>query len=142
MQEKALEKIKTEMEQNKDNAYIQVVGNYLIKFLNKNPGTAEKFLTEGKTIAKSLEAMRKEANKKTEDNFAMFTLEEGLEIVLIYFEIYGKPEATIPDPAAPAAAAPGTKTPADIVMPEIKIPDPPLLKDKVDFDVKLEDFLP
>lgn len=137
MQEKALEKIKTEMEQNKDNAYVQVVGNYLIKFLNKNPGTAEKFLTEGKTIAKSLEAMRKEANKKKENNFAMFTLEEGLEIVLIYFEICTKPEATIPDPGAPAAAAAETKTPADMVMPETKVPAPPAL-----FDVKLEDFLP
>ncbi|QUH21099.1 phosphoadenosine phosphosulfate reductase family protein [Alkaliphilus sp. B6464] len=78
MLEKAIEKLRKEMDQEKDNAYTQVVGGYLIKFLNKNQGAAERFLAEDKTIAKSLETMKNEASKKKKNNFAMFTLEEGL----------------------------------------------------------------
>lgn len=123
MLEKAIEKLKREMEQEKDNAYTQVVGGYLIKFLNKNQGAAERFLAEDKTIAKSLEQMRTEASKKKKNNFAMFTLEEGLEIVLQYFGINTKPEIEVQEP---------TFEYKEVAPKENK---------KVDFDIRLEDFL-
>ena len=123
MLEKAIEKLKREMDEDKDNAYTQVVGGYLIKFLNKNQEAAARFLVEDKTIGKSLERMRSEASKKKKNNFAMFTFEEGLEIVFRYFGINIKPEIEEQEPAFEYK---------ETTHKENKI---------IDFNVKLEDFL-
>lgn len=133
MLEKAIEKLQVEMDQVRDNAYVQVVGGYLIKFIKKNPPSAEMFLAEEKTIAKSLEEMKKEASKKKQNNFAMFTLEEGLEIVLKYFGINTKPEVEVPEPTIGYIENINSKVAS--VHAESKADK------KVDFDIKLEDFL-
>ncbi|ATW24140.1 hypothetical protein [Candidatus Formimonas warabiya] len=122
MFDKAVAKIKSEMDQNKNNSYIQVVGGFLLQHLNENLGAAEKIMQEGKTIAKSLDSMRNEASKKKVGNCAMFTPTEGFNIVLKYFNIAGTPS---PDPA-PAA----TTTPA---------PEP--VKEEIGFSLCLEDLL-
>jgi hypothetical protein len=88
MVEKAMEKIRTEMEQNKGNGYIQFVGQALLDRLRDIPNNAAAILTEGKTIAKSLDAMAAEAKKKPRfGNCAMITPDEGMKVVLGYFGI-------------------------------------------------------
>ncbi|UTW69887.1 hypothetical protein KHA80_03090 [Anaerobacillus sp. HL2] len=60
----AIKKLEEEMQKNSNNPYIQVVGNFLIEYLKENPTSAEKVLVADKTIAKSLDAMRKVAEQK------------------------------------------------------------------------------
>lgn len=112
MLERAKEKLKLEMEQNKTNGYIQFIGQSLLDYLGDYPSAAGAILTEGKTIAKSLNAMEAEARKKPRTgNMAMLTPDEGKKIVLEYF---------------------GIKTNDVTVKPEHR---------SNDFDVKLEDLL-
>ncbi len=96
---KAVSKLKTEMEANKNNSYVQVVGKFLLQHLEENPAAAEKIMSEDKTIAKSLDAMKTEAQKKKVGNCAVLTDQEGFAVVLKYFDIKGK--ATKPASAAP-----------------------------------------
>lgn len=120
MIENASAKLKTEMDSNKNNPYIHVVGEFLLQHLNQNPQDAEKILVEDKTIGKSLNEMRKVAEKKKAGNCAVLTPPEGFKVVLEYFGIKG---AVPPDMSAitakPIAAEP---------------------KSEVDFDVRLEDL--
>lgn len=111
MLDKALSKLNAEMEEKKDNPYVQVVGKFLVNYLDMNPEAAEKILAGDKTIAKSLDEMRKVAEKKKVGNCAVLTDQEGFEVVLKYFGIKDK--------------VPGTEP----------------VKSKPDFDVKLEDLL-
>lgn len=112
MLDKAIEKLKEEIDKNKNNFYIQVVGEFLLQHLDSNPQDAEKVLTEGKTILKSLNEMKKEAEKKKVGNCAVLTDQEGFNVVLKYFGIN-------------AAAT-----------------EPPIVKDaNTDFNLKFEDLL-
>lgn len=81
----AVTKLRAEMEANQTNPYVQVIGAYLVKHLNSHPEHAESFLAEDKTILKSLDAMRKEAEKKKVGNVAVLTDAEGFAVVLEYF---------------------------------------------------------
>jgi hypothetical protein len=87
MLNKAISKLRTEIDQNKNNPYIQVVGEYLMKYLEKDPGAAEKILHSGKTIEKSLDEMKKVAEKKKTGNYSVLTPQEGFDIVMKYFGI-------------------------------------------------------
>lgn len=117
MSTEAVKKIQTEMNANKNNQYVQVVGDFLLKHLEENEKDAEKVLVEDKSILKSLEAMRKDAEKKKVGNVAVLTPAEGFASVLKYYGIGGKPVI-----------------PADVLTPA-----PATQND--DFDVKLDDFL-
>lgn len=86
MLNKAIKKINDEIEKEK-NPYVKVIGEYLLKVIADNEGAAEKILAADKTIMKSLEAMRKAAEKNKVGNMAMISDEEGFAIVLKYFEI-------------------------------------------------------
>lgn len=114
----ALTKIRTEMDSNANNSYVQVVGRFLIQHLNNHPHDAEKVLTEGKTIATSLDEMRKAAEKKKVGSVAVLTDAEGFAVVLKYFGIEGT-----------AATVPSNE------------PITPPVSHKSGFDVKLDDFL-
>ncbi len=94
-----MQKLQDEMNSNQNNSYIQVVGQFLLQHLAAHPEDAEK-ITEDKTIAKSLYAMRKEAEKKKVGNCAVLTDREGFAIVLSYFGI--TPDVITPVPPAPA----------------------------------------
>jgi phosphopantothenoylcysteine synthetase/decarboxylase len=83
----AITKLNNEMTSNKNNPYVQVVGNFLLQNLKKNPNAAEKILNKDKSILKSLDAMRKEAEKVKVGNCAVLTDEQGFAVVLDYFEI-------------------------------------------------------
>ncbi|WLR54855.1 hypothetical protein LC048_21045 [Mesobacillus subterraneus] len=119
MKIKAIEKIQGEMNSNSNNPYIQVVGNFLLHHLDGDQGAAEKILAEDKTIAKSLEAMRRAAEKKKVGNMAVLTDAEGFAVVLKYFGIDGQP-VSVEVPATPPVK---TEKPSN------------------DFNVSLDDFL-
>ncbi|MFE0394732.1 hypothetical protein ACFW4G_03530 [Paenibacillus lactis] len=123
--EQAVQKLQDEIAGSQNNPYIQVIGNFLIQHVQANPGCAEKILENGKSIAKSLDAMKSEARKKQSNGMAMLTDAEGYAIVLRYFGIDGQPAAAAPQ-SAPAQVSPTQ---------DIK-PDP-----APRFDVKLDDFL-
>lgn len=90
MYQEAVAKLQAEMQAKKDNAYVQVVGDFLLQYLGKQQSAAEKVMDKDKTIAKSLDAMRKEAEKKKNGNCAVLTDQQGFAIVLEYFGISEK----------------------------------------------------
>lgn len=99
--EKAIEKLKSEMDKNKGNSYVQVVGNFLLQYLNDNPSAAEKILKEDKTISKSLNEMRKAAEKIKVNNCGVLADQEAFAIVLKYFDLDTKvPEKPVEIPKA------------------------------------------
>lgn len=85
--EQAVNKIRSEMNANPNNPYIQVVGQFLLDYIRTHPEDAEKILNTEKTIAKSLDEMKKAAEKKRVGNCAVLTDQEGFEIVLKYYGI-------------------------------------------------------
>ena len=94
MLQKVIAKLKSEMDKNSNNPYIQVVGSFLFNYLESSPEAAEKILTEDKTIIKSLDAMKNEASKKKIGNCAVLTDQEGFDIVLKYFGITKKTQTS------------------------------------------------
>lgn len=110
MQE-AITKLRTEMEGNSNNHYLQIVGDFLIRHITIHPEDAIKVMTADKTIAKSLTAMQSEARKKQVGGMAMLTDAEGFAVVLKYFGISGDPVTAVP--ATPIVNTPAPKaTPA------------------------------
>ena len=87
MLEKAIDKIKAEVEANKSNSNIMTIGDFLIRRLGLCIGGAEKVLQDGKTIKGSIDEMRKVAMAKAVNGCGMLTDEEGFGIVLKYFDI-------------------------------------------------------
>lgn len=89
MIEKAIEKIKKEMEECKD-SNITVIGEFLLKQLEINKSAAEAIVKEGKTIKGSLEFMQSEALKKVKEKkgrqVVAFSPIEGFRIVCKYFD--------------------------------------------------------
>lgn len=83
---KAIEKLNDEMENNKA-SYVQAVGGFLLQHLEEDATAADKILEEGKTIAGSLEEMRKEAEKQKVGNVAVLSDEDGFAAVLKYYGI-------------------------------------------------------
>lgn len=84
MIEKAIEKVKAEMEKDKA-PHIQIIGQYLLKQIEINKGAATAIVKEGKTIKGSIEKMRKEAKKNAVNGCGVLTDAEGFEIVRKYF---------------------------------------------------------
>jgi len=93
MLDQAIEKIRDEMAKAPNNTYVQVVGDFLLRHVTAHPDDAAKVLAEGKTIAKSLDGMSKEASKQKSGNVAVLTDAQGFGIVLKYFGIKGKASA-------------------------------------------------
>ncbi|MDM5278822.1 Cas9 inhibitor AcrIIA9 family protein [Paenibacillus silvae] len=87
--EAAIAKLRAEMDGKGTNAYIKLIGDFLIKHVQANPGAAERVAATDKTIAKSLLAMQAEAKKKAVGGMAMLTDEEGFAVVLNYFGLQG-----------------------------------------------------
>lgn len=82
----AITKINDEMEK-ENNPYVKLIGEYLLEVIKNNETAAEKILDKDKSIMKSLEEMRKAAEKVKVGNMAMISDEEGFSIVLKYFGI-------------------------------------------------------
>lgn len=118
----AVARIKAEMAE-KNNPYTRAVGNMLMKQLDTNPQGASKILAKDKTIAKSLDEMRKEAEKHRSGSCAVLTDEEGFAVVLKYYGIDGAVPAQPPASPAPQLPAAAPVRPA------------------IDFDISLDDLL-
>lgn len=123
MQAEAIAKLQSEMDGNKNNHYIQVVGAFLLRHLEANPQDADKIMTADKSIAKSLDIMKEEARKKQSGGVAVLSDAEGFAIVLRYFGIESSPAAAAAPVTPPVVATPAPTSAAS------------------DFDVKLDDFL-
>lgn len=123
MLDKAITKLRAEMDQKANNPYVQVIGNFLINHVRGNPADAVTIASSDKTIEKSLDEMRREAEKKKVGNCAVLTDDEGFAIVLKYFGIR---TGTIKQPEK--NAAPETTPAAATVSPK-------------SFDINLDDLL-
>ena len=86
--EQAIEKVKEEMN-SKPNGYKKIIGNHVIGNLAVNKASAKEIVNGNKTLAGSLEAMRKEAEKFKEGNVAVLTDEEGFKVVDKYYGFIG-----------------------------------------------------
>lgn len=86
MIERAIKKIKSEMEQKKNNLYIQAIGDYLLKQVEINRNTAEKICNEKKSIEKSLKEVEKVARKKAVAGCAVLSDNEVFKIVREYYQ--------------------------------------------------------
>ena len=64
LQNKAIAKLDAEMEKEKRNHAIAVIGEYLINLITARPEIAEKLADSKNTLAGAYEAMRTEARKK------------------------------------------------------------------------------
>lgn len=129
MQAEAITKLRSEINRS-NNPAVQVIGQFLLQHLEQNPEDAGTILQTDKTIAKSLEAMRKAAEKKKVGSMAVLTDAEGFAIVLDYY----KSEAPVEEAPKPAAA-PKTKGK--------KAPDAnePVQADPSDDDFDFDDLL-
>lgn len=123
----AIKKIQEEMEKN-NNPYIQAIGTFLLQHLKTNPVAADKIMTAEKTILKSLDEMKKVAEKKKVGNCAVLTDQEGFEIVLKYFGIDGAVE--IP-PIGDIKSEP-------VITPVVAAAAPE--KNELDFDIGYDDL--
>nr|DAP71888.1 MAG TPA: PcfK-like protein [Caudoviricetes sp.] len=86
MIERAIEKIKREMKQKKDNSYIQAIGDYLLKQVEINRDAAEKICDGTKTIENSLKEVEKVAKKKAVAGCAVLSDSEVFKIVREYYQ--------------------------------------------------------
>ncbi|KUP24898.1 hypothetical protein [Paenibacillus sp. DMB5] len=124
--QQAIDKLQKEMEASK-HPYVKVVGEHVLKVLQVNPAAAEKVLTDGKTIAGALSAMKSEAMKTKFEGMGMLSDEDGYAIALKYYGFDG-------NMAVPASAAPAPVTAAP-VPPVTPAAGPPA------FDLGLDDLL-
>lgn len=85
MIEKAIEKIKKEMGQKRDNAYIQTIGEFLLKQIEINRNAAESINAGSKTIEKSLKEVEAIARKKAVNGCAVMSDNEVFGIVKKYY---------------------------------------------------------
>ena len=112
MLEKATEKLTNEMTSNPTQPYVQVVGQYLLNHLEAQPEHADNILAEDKTILKSLDVMRRFAERKKVGNVAVLTDDEGFAVVLQYFGCWeGEPIELPPEPERPVYQPPVQRAP-------------------------------
>lgn len=86
MIERAIEKLKKEMESKKENSYIQAIGYYLLKQVEINRNAAEKICNEKKSIEKSLKEVEKVARNKAVASCAVLSDSEVFKIVREYYQ--------------------------------------------------------
>lgn len=123
MLQQAKAKLQAEIDANKTNQYVQVVGEFLLQHLETNPKDADKILVTDKSIGKSLDEMKKSAEKKKFGNCAVLTDYEGFTVVLKYFGIDTKVDKSV------------IKTAENVIKPTKNVTA------ANDFDIKLEDLL-
>lgn len=127
MIEKAIAKIKAEMEANKS-GYAQVIGKYLLQQIEINKGSAEKIVNEGKTIKGSIQEMSKEAKKNASNGCGVLTDAEGFAIVAKYYGFEAVQDKILEVEISEIKEA------NNIYSEEVK-------KEVIDFDINLEDLL-
>lgn len=127
----AKKRISSEMEK-VESSYVQVVGEFLLEQLERDPSIADKLTREDKTIVGSLSEMRKEAKKNEVDGVAVLSDEEGFAVVLKYFGIDADVKVPFVESPSQATAAEEEKEREN---------NESLVTDSVEFNVTLEDLL-
>lgn len=95
MLQEALRKLQAEAAAAPKDKFTQVIASFLMQHIQENPEDAERIVQEGKTIAGSLDEMKKEAKKQAVNNMGVLTNEEGFGIVLRYYGV----QVDSPEPA-------------------------------------------
>lgn len=104
MLSQAILKINEEKNKEKNNPYVQVVGDFLIDHLYQHPENAEKVINQDKSIMGSLKDMENKAQARKVGTCGMFSPQEGFEIVMKYYGI-GPEAGTVPmNTTVPAAS--------------------------------------
>lgn len=85
LQERVIAKIDAEIEKEKGNRILEIIGEFLINLVTANSDAAEKLLDEKKNLKGAYEAMRNEARKYQKDGCAVLTDDEGFEVVCAYY---------------------------------------------------------
>lgn len=126
MIEKAIEKIKAEMEADKS-GYTQVVGKYLLQQIEINKGAADKIVNEGKTIKGSIQEMTKEAKKNASNGCGVLTDAEGFSIVARYYGFEAVQDKIL-------------EVEVDQIKEDFKV-DQNVKRNNTDFNINLDDLL-
>lgn len=91
--EQAMDKLRDEMAQKSDNAYVHAVGEYLTAYLLAHPNAAEAIMAEGKTIEGSLKQAKDAASKKQQNGVAVVKDADVYAEVLKYYGLEGDEKA-------------------------------------------------
>lgn len=103
LREEALKKIEEEIEENKDDTQVSIVGQVLINYLKEN-AVSEKILNPEKNIKSCIGEMMNAAAQKisypinydNREGVGVFlSYEEGLNVILKYFEIEKAQKVTL-----------------------------------------------
>lgn len=86
MIEKAIEKIKREMEQKKEHQYIQAIGEMLLRQVEINKNAAEKIASGTITIEESYKAIESMARKNAKNGCCGLTYNQVLSEVMKYYK--------------------------------------------------------
>ena len=87
--DQAIDKIRDEMAANAKDGAISITGEFLTMLLQAQPEHADKIMADKKTIKGAMAAMRDEAAKHKNGNYACIDYFTGIRCVLAY---YGLPE--------------------------------------------------
>lgn len=107
LQERAIAKIDAEIEKEKGNRILEIIGEFLINLVTANSDAAEKLLDEKKNLKGAYEAMRNEARKYQKDGCAVLTDDEGFEVICGYYglEYHSGGGKIVPEKASDVKAA-------------------------------------
>ena len=85
MKQEAIEKLKSEMATSEAIPYIQIIGTYLLGYLEQHEDFASNILKDGRTVKESISAVRDVASKHKVDGVGVVSDEEGFKIIIDYF---------------------------------------------------------
>lgn len=88
----AIQRIENEIDSEKSNPNIKVIGEFMIRYIQQNPSAADVVCTNGKFLSGAYKAIEDYAKKKPRHgNCVAVSPDEGFEQVLIYFGIEHNP---------------------------------------------------
>lgn len=87
MIERAIEKIKQEINSQNSNVYVQVIGDYLLKQIEINKDAAKKICSENKSIEKSIKEIEKILRKKAKGNTLIISENGIYKVIRAYYNI-------------------------------------------------------
>lgn len=90
----AIQRIENEIDSEKNNPNIKVIGEFMIQYIHQNPSAADVVCTNGKFLSGAYKAIEDYARKKPRHgNCVAVAPDEGFEQVLKYFGIEHKADS-------------------------------------------------
>ncbi|MGM9529425.1 MAG: hypothetical protein ACI3XH_05435 [Phascolarctobacterium sp.] len=137
----AINKLDTEAEAS-GNKGLKVVADLLIQYISQYPDNVEKILTNGKTLAKAFEEVKKMAKQEAKGGCCYMAPERVMQMIVDYYDIDAK--ITYKILAEPASVAEGRLSPAtsDIAsdVTDEKLQPTPAPKQEVSVSIDLDEF--